>query len=86
MVDNFLSQIISRKELPLFNRLPNNTIERFNGAGRINRTTDILRILKQGPQVVPVRIPASADLRVFLIPAFAQLFKRESASSLVVDG
>ena len=56
-VNHFSCCIIAGEDFPLFDSLSNNTVERFNSVGSVNRSTDILRVTEQRIEILPVITP-----------------------------
>lgn len=55
---------------------PDNTVKRFNRIGGVNRLADVLGIVEQRIQVLPVAAPAFTDLRVFTVPSLEEGVQR----------
>ena len=56
-VDQFGCGIISWKAAAGFRCFSDHPIEAFDGVGRIDRFSDILRVVEQGVQIVPMGAP-----------------------------
>ncbi len=57
-------------------RLPNDTVQRFDGIRRVDGLADIRWVTEEGVEIFPVCAPALADLRVFFIPDACKLIQR----------
>lgn len=67
-INDFFGASLCGKELAFFDGFANNAVERFDGIGGVNCLSNILGIVKQSIQVMPVGTPGFADLWVLAIP------------------
>ena len=65
-IQHFQQAVIGRENRLGFGYLPQLAVEPFDGIGRIDQPSDLLRELEVGAQIGPVVPPGLGNLRVFL--------------------
>lgn len=62
-----------REHLAFLNRSPGHAVQRFDYICGVDGFSDIRRITEERIDILQVRIPAFADLRIFIVPDFRKL-------------
>ena len=73
--NHFFGSIFVGKYLALVHRLAHHAVEGFDGVSGVDGFADVRRVSKEGVEVFPVVEPRTADLWVFVIPAFTKLLE-----------
>ena len=75
-VDNLRFRIFVAKQFPFPDRLAKNAVERLKRIGGVDRLSNVLRVVKQCVQILPMRPPATTDLRIYSFPRPSTLTER----------
>lgn len=67
-INNLPYRVICREHFAFFNGRPDHAVQRFDSIRGVDGLADIRRITEERIEVFPVRTPAFADLRIFIVP------------------